>query len=302
MPFSGSTYSLPAAAFVTHTAIKASPANMDFIDIGNALSTSYTTTLAATRGTSAQHPLIYPTNCRLILASSSVITLMPYNGNYLWIDGQPRLIPAAGVSLTLSGLTVGTLYYVYAIWSGTAIELILSTVVPAQRSDNGFWVQFGGNGRSLVGVFLAATSSTTLDNIRQRMLASWYNPPVRALVGTTMSAVNVNDTSPSTISVTGTLALVRFANRPGKIQFQGYAASVGSAGNIFITLGFNNIANSYDTISVKNNTVGINTPFSVMAPPFEPGSDITDNVTIFPVGYSDFGSADFTGSLRGWII
>ena len=303
MPFSGSTYSLPSAAFVTHTAIKASPANMDFIDIGAALSLTYTTTLNATILTTTQHSLIYPTNCQLVLSSASVIKLMPYNGNYLWISDRPRLIPAAGVSLTLSGLTAGTLYYVYAQLNvSEAIELVLSTVAPAQRSDNGFFVQFGNNERTLVGAIFSLTSSTTADSTRQRFIASWFNPPVRLLAGNAMAGVSVSESSESLIDPLATVVYVRFAGRPGKLQFEGYANNPVTPGNIYATVGIDNVSNYYDILSVKSNAAGVNVSFSVMAHPFAPGSDLTAVSVAVPVGYSDSGTATYTGSIRGWII
>jgi hypothetical protein len=51
-----------------------------------------------------------------VLAKSGAnLVLSPKNGNLLTVNGQACAVPDAGVSLAATGLTVGTLYYIYAV-------------------------------------------------------------------------------------------------------------------------------------------------------------------------------------------
>lgn len=300
MPFNSSgVYSLASSAFVTGTGIKASPVNMDFIDIGTALSTTYALIKANANNTSPATANRFGGNCRLTLNSASVIKLIPYNGNGLLIQDTLRTIPAAGISLTLSGLTADTLYWVYATWNGTTIVLSLSTTVPAQRIDQGFWVKFGDNASTLVGVLKAATSSTVLDSVTNRDIASWYNPPARTLARVN----NAGSVFGTTFQQVGSpVTFVRFATRPGVLVLTGYQ---------FIATATNGAAAlAYDTIDIGSlsdfqniSRLGQNTPYTVSGQPFL-STDSTAATTIYAAAAVDsaVGFDILLADIRGWVL
>src|SRR4051812_27573289 len=65
--------------------------------------------------------------CRLVYINTTTIRLMPYNGNRLFIGNAVQVVPSAGVSLAVTGLTVGLVYYIYAWMNGAAMTLEAST-------------------------------------------------------------------------------------------------------------------------------------------------------------------------------
>ena len=64
-------------------------------------------------------------NCRLTLSGGSLL-LSPYQGNRLTIDGVPRIVPSAGITLAASN-TAATFVYIYAYMNGSTMTLEMST-------------------------------------------------------------------------------------------------------------------------------------------------------------------------------
>lgn len=118
--------------------------------------------------------------CRLAYVSSSQVRLTPYNGNTLVINGALQTIPSAGVNLSNSGLTVSTLYYVYAYMSGTTLTLEASTTVRATDTTTGIMVKSGDSSRTLVGMVYCDSGGIFRDEAANRMVASWFNKRRRA--------------------------------------------------------------------------------------------------------------------------
>lgn len=95
--------------------------------------------------------------CELVFVSPTLISLVPVNGNNLIVDAKLRQVPDTGVTLTNAGLTVGTLYYIYAYWTGQAIALEASPVIHAKQPGLGITVKSDDPSRTLVGMeYIAA--------------------------------------------------------------------------------------------------------------------------------------------------
>lgn len=86
----------------------------------------------------------------VLLKSGADLVLKARDGQNLVINGTARAVPVAGVSLAPSGLTPGTLYRIYATWTGSAIALVASTTAPATHT-NGVEIQTGDASRTYVG-------------------------------------------------------------------------------------------------------------------------------------------------------
>jgi hypothetical protein len=112
--------------------------------------------------------------CRLVFASPN-LRLDRYNGNALFIQDQFREIPASGPTLAATGLTAGTLYYIYAYWTGTAIALEASTTAYAVATAYGNYVKSGDNTRTLVGMARPITGPAWVNTTQQRFVRSWFN-------------------------------------------------------------------------------------------------------------------------------
>lgn len=307
MPFSSDgTYTLASSAFVTQTGIKPSPVNMDFNDIGSALSTTRVASIAQSRTQGVG-------NCRLSLVSSSVIRLDRYNGDgvTLLVPGaggsNVYSIPVAGVSLTLSGLTAGTYYYVYLSKSSTSADmaLSLSTAVYGTHANNGMVVKQIDNTCLLVGALVPATASTVLDTPQNRNIASFFNPPSRSILAEYFAA-QANATPTIIGSSANDVTYVRFNKRPGHIIHQSSVSALsGGATNISMQYSNGSLSGLIETSTFTADVAGNFGPTIVSGPAFAEtalGSDADSTITVSPFGWNTSGSATFQGSLRGWVI
>lgn len=112
--------------------------------------------------------------CRLAKDGSD-LRLSRFNGLRLFINGTPESVPSAGVTLSPSGLTVGTLYYIYAYMSGTTMTLEASTTAPATDGTYGHQIKTGDATRTLVGMARPTTGPAWTDSTTQAFVRSYYN-------------------------------------------------------------------------------------------------------------------------------
>lgn len=121
--------------------------------------------------------------CRLVYTSASVVTLIPFNGNKLLINGYPQVVPSVGVALSSAGLAATTMYYVYAYMSSGVMTLEASTTGYATDSTTGVVIKSGDATRTLVGLIYCKTAATFADTYAQRFVASYFNRRPRETVG-----------------------------------------------------------------------------------------------------------------------
>lgn len=112
--------------------------------------------------------------CRLVKSGGNLV-LQRYNGLWLTINGVVNTIPSAGVSLAATGLTAGTLYYIYAFMSGATMTLEASTTGHATDSTTGVEIKTGDVTRTLVGMARPITGPAWQDAATQRFVVSWFN-------------------------------------------------------------------------------------------------------------------------------
>ncbi len=138
----------------------------------------------------------------LTYTNATTLTLVPAAGGRIpiYTGGQIALIelPAAGVTLSNSGLSAGTNYFVYARYTGTQILLEASTTGHANAS--GLEVKSDDISRSLVGLIWTNGSGQFSDSASSRAVASWFNKRARAVNAVTGSDVSINSANPITYS------------------------------------------------------------------------------------------------------
>ena len=131
------------------------------------------------QGTTAA-PSVAHGQCRLVKTGAN-LALMPFNGNRLTVNGVTCTIPAAGVALAPTGLTVGTNYYIYAVATAgviTSLEASTTTHATSATAGNiGFEIKSGDDTRSLVGMAQIITGPAWQDTPAQRFVRSWFNDP-----------------------------------------------------------------------------------------------------------------------------
>lgn len=113
-------------------------------------------------------------DCRLTLSGGNLL-LSRVNGRRLTINGVGEIVPSAGITLSASGLTPSTLYYIYAYMNSGTMTLEASTTVPVADTATGVQIKTGDATRSLVGMARPVTGPAWADTIGQRFVRSWYN-------------------------------------------------------------------------------------------------------------------------------
>ena len=121
--------------------------------------------------------VLSPIQGRLQVDSTSSISLQRYQGKLIPINGVNVSIPSAGVSLSNTGLTAATLYYVYAFLSSGTLTLEAVTTTHATDSTTGVEIKSGDATRTLVGMVYmgAGTPGTFVDSVTSRTCISWAN-------------------------------------------------------------------------------------------------------------------------------
>lgn len=111
--------------------------------------------------------------CILTLSGGSLV-LKPWKGNGLIINGATCTIPSAGVSLAATGLTAGTLYFVYAYMNSGTMTLEASTTTHTMGAD-GVEVKSGATNRTLVGMVRPVAGPAFSATQNCMLVRSWFN-------------------------------------------------------------------------------------------------------------------------------
>lgn len=131
--------------------------------------------------------------------SGSDLKLSPLNGNVLSIDGTLETVPAAGVTLAPTGLTIDTDHFIYAFMSGATMTLEASTTGHATDATTGVEIKSGDSTRTLVGMARPITGPAWVDSDVQRFVVSWFNR--RTITGRVQqNGVTSTSTTPAELS------------------------------------------------------------------------------------------------------
>lgn len=117
----------------------------------------------------------YNSQCRLDYVSATQIKLSPYKGNKIIINNATHLIPSGGVTLTNSGMSSSTLYYIYAYMNSGTMTLEYSTTGYTIDTATGIPYKTGDTTRALVGGVYTTAGSQFSDTSAYRGVSSWFN-------------------------------------------------------------------------------------------------------------------------------
>jgi hypothetical protein len=115
--------------------------------------------------------------CRLVYISTTQIRLDRCDGSKLFINGTYETIPAAGVTVSNTGLAASTIYNVYAYMSSGTMTLELSATARATDSTYGHQIKSGDATRTLVGKVRTHTGTPGpfLVSADRCYVISWFN-------------------------------------------------------------------------------------------------------------------------------
>lgn len=187
--------------------------------------------------------------CQLQFTNSSTITLLPCNGNGIVVNGAVYTIAQAGITLSNSGLSASTLYYVYAHISGGVLVLTTSTT-GHQIGTDGTEVKIGDATQALVGIIFTSSGSpgTFADNAAFRGVRSWFNRRSMACFGSNLGGSTASGT-PVELSSAFRVVFVNWADDAINAIVNGIALNNTSGDSTGIALGL-------DSTSVVTGTAG----------------------------------------------
>ncbi|GKQ52870.1 hypothetical protein [Bradyrhizobium sp. Ce-3] len=183
--------------------------------------------------------------CRLVLSGGNLM-LLPRDGNLLTINGRPCAIPAGGVSLSPSGLSSGTFYYIYATSTNGVVSTLEASTTghsPSSAAGNvGVEIKTGDNTRSLVGMALPQASAWT-DTPSARFVRSWFNRVRAPLLSSSGTNTGVN-AAMQEVSAAYRIGFLCWAD--DEIAMQGITSYYSSAAS-----GVLNFAINYDGVNTR---------------------------------------------------
>lgn len=133
--------------------------------------------------------------CIMVLSGASLV-LKPWGGNGITINGVNYQIPSAGVSLAVTGMTAGTLYYIYAYMNSGTMTLEKSVTAHATGTD-GVEIKSGDATRTLVGMARPVAGPAFSAAANCMLVRSWFNRTIterrpRSLQASEISRANGN--------------------------------------------------------------------------------------------------------------
>ncbi|MFX1675217.1 hypothetical protein PWR63_23705 [Paraburkholderia sp. A2WS-5] len=161
--------------------------------------------------------------CSLAYTNSTTLTLSPVKSGKVHSPGYGIVtVPGGGLTLTASGLTASTLYYIYLNPNGGSPTLVASTTGHVTDAT-GVEVQSGNNSLVLVGMAYALSATTWESTAR-----SWTNDPGYSA---TSGLTSNSSTASTTLANINTGLNVNFLIWNGELAVFSFAAtcSVSSA-------------------------------------------------------------------------
>lgn len=212
-------------------------------------STKVATTAYADRavGTLSQHG-----KCILVFQDSSHVLLKPRDGNKLIIGGVQQTIPSSGVSGAVTGLTVSTLYYVYAYMNAGTMTLEFSTTIHGTDASTGVEVKSGDSTRTIVGMVYPITGPAFVDSMTQRLVRSWFNDNGAQILTPSPSNATTSGTSAASAGTTFQAEFLNWAGECCSFSLGGLVANNTSTQNSLVQIGINGTAVGSITESYAN--------------------------------------------------
>lgn len=161
--------------------------------------------------------------CLLSLVGGN-LTLIRRDGRYLFAGGAFRTVPATPLTLAATGLSAGTLYYIYAHddnGDGVLDVLEASTTAPAQDATHGHLIKTGAASRSLVGMARPIAGPAWVDQPAKRFVRSWFNRRGESLIGNPVSGVGTTSATYTELGAGNRVEWLSFSGETVELTFSG---------------------------------------------------------------------------------
>jgi hypothetical protein len=195
--------------------------------------------------------------------------LSPLNGNLLTVNGAPCTIPDAGVSLSASGLSVGTTYNIYATASAGAVNALeASTTAHATSTtagNKGTEIKSGDDARTLVGMARVVTGPAWVDSGSQRFVLSYFNRSGKNSVANSTTTRSVTNASLLEFNSELRAEFLTWADElvNANLVGAGYVGTANQAG--FFAIGFDGTTAEPGMAAISDGTGGALRPVAFLA-------------------------------------
>ncbi len=248
--------------------------------------------------------------CRLTVSSSTVLKLMPYNGNRVPLNGGAVSLPSGGVSATSSGtfvsgvgatgLAASTAYLVYLFNNGGTLALDFWPIAGGHVTDTSagnVGVEVRSNSgspdstRTLVGAVLTNGSGQFQSNVGAVIgVANWFNRR------TTVPGLLINASTSSTtiVQVGGSLTYFQWSDEESVCMTWFGTISMSTANGTLAAIGFG--TTEYGGIAPSQPVAGV--PIDTSLTFFSGGAGVEGFLSLNLIGQVGGGTATYAGTLQ----
>lgn len=136
---------------------------------------------------------------QLVRQDNSNLAVQPYGGNRLIVNGESR--PVLAKVLPRGAAAHSNLYFVYAFWTGSALDYEFSTTGPA-LTTSGIHVRSDDATKTLVGMFFIISDTNVIeDGATRRCVSSWFNRR-KKIIAVAINGATAQSGTPATIGGT----------------------------------------------------------------------------------------------------
>lgn len=189
--------------------------------------------------------------CFMTATSTTVISLLPKDGNTLMINSKMEVIPDAGVSTTLGAGSINTTYFMYAWMNSGTMNLSVDSGTYATQTGTGVKIKSGDATRTLVGmVRLGGTAATTANDSTARFYRSYFNRKPLLLTNAFSAARGTTSSSFTEINAEIEIQWVQWADESITLSISGAVGlSAGGPGTCATSIGVDSTTVAQDTRS-----------------------------------------------------
>ncbi len=235
--------------------------------------------------------LIPATGAQLQFTSATTLTLAPFQGGALWVNGLNYPVPA---SLTVSngGLAASTLYYIYAKITTGALALDTPSTTGYTVGTNGMPVKSGDATRTLVGMALTNGSSQFVSQDGSLFVRSYFGRTLQR--SRTQFATDHTSTSGTFVEINSEIRNSFLSWAGENVQFMTSGSFRCAANQAASTaMDFDGGAVEQEAVSVSNNSGASSAPCAISG--VKTGlSEGLHYATLF--GARDVGTATWSGT------
>jgi hypothetical protein len=200
--------------------------------------------------------------CKIKITSATALSVVPYGGDNVIVNGVPLQIPSAGLSITNSGLVAGTIYYLYLSGTTAAPVLAFSTTGHS-TAPNGVETMTGDVTKTLVGAVVPNTSAQFQNSGAYFGVGNWFNRMSLTANYSFPANVNFSNVGIAEITSAARVSIWTWAGETGQASIVGAYQQVSALNGINVVCYINGSA-AGNTTNCSPTTANAPIPFCTL--------------------------------------